>query len=200
MFSYPLVIGDSSSALSQPETVFISESMAKKYFGQEHPIGQILNVNGWIEGSYQVTGIFKDVPPNSHLQFDMLLPMMDLLRKSRFSKPSTGWDWTNFITYVQLHEKTDLDIVNQKFTEILARNKEEGWKRSNLTGKAHVQPLEDIYLNEDISIDKTMTGSYRTVYFFTIIGFIILLIAVVNYVNISTAQAFERAREVGVRK
>ena len=200
VFSYPLVSGDSTRALAEPGTVMLSESAARKYFGEEDPMGQTLDVRGWISGSYRVDGIFKDVPANSHLQFDILIPMVDLLRKSRFSDPSTGWNWRNFITYVQLHEEANLATVDQKFTEILKRNQEEEWQQSNTTGYVYTQPLRDIHLNEDIPAPKAVMGSYRAVYFFTIIGLITLLIALVNYINLTTARAFDRAREVGVRK
>jgi putative ABC transport system permease protein len=123
MFSYPLVSGDASRALAEGGTVMLSESAARKYFEEEDPIGYALDVSGWISGSYRVDGIFRDVPANSHLQFDILLPMVDLLRKSRFSDPSTGWVWKNSITYVQLHEDADPAAVDQKFTGILKKTR-----------------------------------------------------------------------------
>ncbi len=126
--------------------------------------------------------------------------MVDLLRKSRFSEPSTGWDWKNFITYVQLHEGANLAAVDQKFTEIVKRHKEEGWRQSNITGHVYAQPLRDIRLNEDIPAPSGVIGSYRAVYFFSLVGLMTLLIALVNYINLTTARAFDRAREVGVRK
>jgi putative ABC transport system permease protein len=200
MFSYPLVQGEPGQALSEPGTVLLSRSAARKYFGPEDPMGQVLDVRGWISGSFRVGGIFEDIPANSHLQFSMLLPMVDLLQRSRFSDPSTGWGWNNFITYVQLGADVDLAEAGQNFTDIYLRHRQEEFRQSNTTARVSVQPLLDIHLNDDISAPKAVMGSYRAVYFFTIIGFVTLLIAIVNYVNLATARAINRAREVGVRK
>jgi putative ABC transport system permease protein len=200
MFSYRIRRGDPGQALSEPGTVLLSESAANKYFGSEDPMGQVLEVAGWISGTFRVSGIFADVPANSHLQFDILLPMVDLLERSQFSDPGTGWRWTNFITYVQLRGDADLAEVERKFTDVLVRNREESFRQSNTTAYVHVQPLRDVHLNAEISAPKAVAGSYRTVSFFILIGVITLLVALVNYVNLATARALERAREVGVRK
>ena len=199
MFTYPLVAGNPARALASG-TVILSEATARKYFGDEDPLGQSLDVKGWINETFRVDGIFEDVPANSHLRFDMLLPMADLLEKSDFSDADTGWGWTNFITYVQLHQDANLPAVEQKFTDVLMSNRQEDWQPTNTTGQLSAQPLLDVHLNEDIRAFQTVTGSYQAVYFFTIIGLVILLIALVNYVNLTTARALDRAREVGVRK
>lgn len=200
VFSYPFILGDSTRPLSEPETVVISESLAKKYFGEENPIGKTLSVRGWIVGTYRIEGVVEDPPKHSHLQFDILLPMSDLLKKSRFNNPSTAWGWTNFLTYVQLQKGSDLNKVNQKFSEILERNQKDKWEQSNITKKVHAQALNDIHLNEEIESPRSLISSYRSVYFLSIIGIITLFIALINYVNITTASAFDRAREVGIRK
>ena len=199
MFTYPLVVGNPARALASG-TVILSEATARKYFGDEDPLGQSLDVKGWINETFRVDGIFENVPANSHLRFDMLLPMADLLEKSDFSDADTGWGWTNFITYVQLHQDANLPAVEQKFTDVLMSNRQEDWQPTNTTGQLSAQPLLDVHLNEDIRAFQTVTGSYQAVYFFTIIGLVILLIALVNYVNLTTARALDRAREVGVRK
>ena len=200
MFSFPLIAGDPAHALSKPGTVVLSQSIARKYFGHEDPIGKTLNAKGWISGTYRVDGIFEDIPTNSHLKFDILLPMVDLLSKSAFSEPKTGWTWHNFITYVQLHEGADLAVVEQKFTDIFMNKMEEDFKPTNTTGYLSLQPLLDIHLNPSISALKAIMGSSQAVYFSAIIGIITLLIAFVNYINLTTARAFDRASEVGVRK
>ena len=199
MFSYPLVEGEPGQALSEPGTVLLSYSAARRYFGAENPIGQTLDVAGWISGPFRVSGVFQDVPSRSHLQFDLLLPVADLLQSSQYSDPSNDWGLWNFITYVQLRDDADLAEVERKFTDVLTSHQEEIWQ-SNTTAYVDVQPLRDIHLNEDISAPKDVMGSYRAVYFFTLIGLVTLLIALVNYVNLATARALDRAREVGVRK
>lgn len=201
MFSYPLVKGTPGQVLTEPGTILLSASAARKYFSNEDPMGQMLDVaGGWIEGSFRVAGVFEDVPPNSHLRFDVLLPMTDLLQRSQFSDPGTGWRWTNFITYVQLQHHADLEETERKFTEVLRQHREAYYQPRNIVAHVDAQPLRDIHLNERISAPLAIMGSYRAVYFFTVIGLITLLIALVNYVNLATARSMSRAREVGVRK
>ena len=200
MFSFPLVEGEPGEVLSEPGTMVLSETAAHKYFGSANPIGQVLDVSGWINGAYRIVGVFEDVPIHSHLQFEFLLPMVDLLQRSQFSDPETGWNWINFITYVQLRGDSKPFVVEQKFTDILLRNRGENFRASNIEASVVVQPLKDIHLNEELAAPKAVMGSYRAVYFFTLIGIITLLIALVNYVNLTTARAMGRAREVGIRK
>ena len=199
MFSYPLVQGEPGQALSEPGTVLLSEQTARKYFGSENPVGQVLDVEGWISGTFRVIGVFEEVPANSHLQFDLLLPMADLLQKS-YSDPRDAWNWENFITYVQLRENEGRAAVDQKITSVLRDHWEEAFGLTSTTMYARLQPLRDVHLNDNIFTPKTVVGSYRAVYFFTLIGLVTLLIALVNYVNLATARALNRAREVGVRK
>ena len=200
MFTYPLIEGEPGQVLSEPETVVLSETAARRYFGNENPMGQLLEVRGWISGSFRVVGVFEEAPIQSHLQFDILLPIADLLNRSQFSDPSTGWGWTNFITYFQLREDAILSEVEQTFTDVLMRHQEEDYRSTNTTAFVELQPLSDIHLNDNLMAPRTVMGSYRAVYFFTLIGLVTLLIALVNYVNLATARAMSRAREVGVRK
>ena len=200
MFSYPLVLGDQAQALAAPNTIIISETMARKYFGDENPLGKALNVNGWIDGTFSVNGVFRDAPANSHLQFDFLLSIPDLLEKSDYKDPKHGWTWSNFINYVQLRGDAKVAAVEQKFTDVLLRNRGEDFKRTNTKASLGVQPLRDIHLNDAVFAPKAVQGSQRTVYFFVIIAFITLVIALVNYVNLATARSLDRSREVGVRK
>ncbi|MGH7599204.1 MAG: ABC transporter permease [bacterium] len=200
MFSYPLVLGDQAKALAEPNTILISETMARKYFGDENPIGKVLNVNGWIDGAFSVNGVLRDAPANSHLQFDFLLSFPDLLEKSSYKDPKHGWTWNNFVTYVQLREEASLTAVAQKFTEVLLSNRGEHFTRTNTKANLSVQPLRDIHLNDAVFAPKAVQGSHRTVYFFVIIALMTLVIALVNYVNLATARSLDRSREVGVRK
>lgn len=202
MFSFPLVAG-SSNRSPEPGTLLISESTARKYFGSENPIGHTLDWAGMTETSYRVSGVFKDVPAQSHLQFDFLLPIHDLLLTENYStEPEGGWSWNNFSTYIQLQPSADPNIVDQKMTEVFAAHRGAGMRESGFVQfGVHAQPLRDIHLNADVLEPlNAVMGSYRTVYFFTVIGLVTLLIALVNYVNLATARALDRAREVGVRK
>ncbi len=204
IFTYPLLSGDPARALAEPGTVLLSESAARKYFAAANPVGQALNVTGRFSGEttsgeFRVSGVFQDVPANSHLQYDFLLPMADLLRKS-YSEPEQGWNYSDFATYVQLRQDAEPADVERTFTDVLMSNKGESYQQRNITARLSAQPLHDIHLNGDITSPGIVSGSYRSVYFFSLIGIVTLLIALINYVNLATARALDRAREVGVRK
>lgn len=199
MFTFPMVSG--AKQLS-PGTVLISEATAKKYFGNAPAEGQALDVTGNIDKTYTVTGVFKDVPANSHLQFTMLLPVEDLVKGPDYSsEPERGWSWNNFTTYVELHAQADREAVRQKMTDVMLKYRAEALKQRGGRSVLNLQPLYDIHLNSEIEAAGTIvSGSYKTLYFFLIIGLITLVIALVNYINLATARALNRSREVGVRK
>ncbi len=199
MFSFGLAAGDPGESL-QPWTVLITRQTASKYFGDRNPIGEVLDIHGQVEGTYTVSGILEDIPANSHLQFEMLLPIEDLLREGQYASEADGWGSNNFITYVMLHRAADLGAVNGKMTSVLEERRGEELREGGFNGYLRAQPLGDVYLNSDVMAFATKAGSYRTVRFFSIIGLLTLLIALINYVNLASARALDRAREVGVRK
>jgi len=199
MFSFSIVSGNKKAALNTG-TMLLSESAVKKYFGNENPIGKMINVTGHIDKSLMVNGVFQDVPNNSHLKFDFLLPMDDLVREGYADEPEDGWSWNNFVTYVQLYENADAVKVVQKMEKAYKVRRSDMLRQQGRTVVLFAQPLSDIHLNADIDSPVAEMGSYRSVYFFTIIGLITLLIALVNYINLETARAIDRAREIGVRK
>ena len=198
MFDFPLTAGDPATALTKPHTLLLSESLAEKFFGAENPVGKPLRFTGWVDEAYTVAGVFEDVPPTSHLQFEMLLPMQDLLADGRFER--SPWGWQNFVTYVELPADVNVAAVEDKITALYMRYRDEDFSASNIEARSYMQPLADVHLNEDVGGIATQTGSRKTVYFFTIIGLITLAIALVNYINLATARAMDRAKEVGVRK
>ena len=197
LFDYPLVHGDRSQALRRPQTLLMSETTARKYFGEEEAVGKVITFTGWVQGTYTVAGVFEDLPSNSHLQFDVLLPIEDLLADERFG--DAPWGWTNFITYFELEPNADPVVIEAQITETYARYGAEHFARNQIQATASLTPLTDIHLSGKW-VQATVTGNRRTVYFFTLIGLITLVIALVNYVNLATARAMDRAREVGVRK
>jgi putative ABC transport system permease protein len=201
MFSFSLLKGDAAKTL-EPGTVLLSQSMAEKYFGAEDPIGQVLEVTGRVEKSYRITGVLSDVPHNSHLRFGVLLPIDDLLPGEDYSsEPEGGWSWNNFSTYIQLHAGANPEVAERKMTEVYLRHRGEVLQQQGWKSALHVQPLRDIHLNDKIlGAGNIVNGSYETVYFFFVVGLITLIIALVNYVNLATARAVSRGREVGVRK
>ena len=198
VFTFEVVRGNLSTALDKPLSVVITQSMAYKYFGKDvDPISKILHFT--LEDDFEVTAVVKDIPPNSHLAFDFLVPIHSMIA-APFYKNNPRWN--NFITYVQLNPKASLHAVQEKmpaFTKRYAR----GEVLSNPSPAIALQPVRKIHLSGGgIGLDDgdDETGRIDTLYFFILISFFILAIAWVNYINLSTARAMERSREVGVRK
>lgn len=201
MFSFPLIAG---SAEMRPGTVLLTESAARRYFDAENPIGELLSWSGATERTYLIAGVLKDVPAASHLQFQFILPIEDLLTGSEqyVNEPENGWSYNNFATYLQLRPGTDVEAAEHKMTGIYLAHRADELREWGFRGALRAQPLRDVHLNADTEGEplNAVLGSYRTVYFFMVIGIITLLIALFNYVNLATARALDRAREVGVRK
>ena len=201
LFSFPVISGDLNEALA-PGTALLSEEAARLYFGGQNPVGRILSVTGRVTQDYRVVGVFSDVPANSHLQFEVLLSIADLLKTGDYAtEPEGGWSWNNFSTYIQLHPQADPVSTEKKLTASYLAHRGEILKHQGFKSGTKIQPLRDIHLNASIpgSLNEVM-GSSRTVYFFTIIGLVTFLIAITNYINLTTARALSRAREVGIRK
>lgn len=199
VFSFPLITGDRRQLLRNPSSVIISESAARKYFGNDDPIGKTLELtSAWKGGNYTVEGIFKDVPQNSHLQFDFLFAIENLLTNPQFK--DGAWFWANFYTYLRLKPGTDPAALEQKLPMIVDKHLGTELKRTNTQEKLLLQPMTDIHLRSELPTDNATSGDYKTVSFLLIISFLIIGIAWINYVNLSTARASDRAREVGMRK
>lgn len=191
MFSFPLVKGDKATALTQPNTVLLSETAAKKYFGTEDPIGKTLGVD---EGPpCQVVGVFQEVPKNSTLRFDFLMPVADYIKQTMNGEEN--WDNHNIRTFIQLRPGADEAAVAAKIERVAAQNgKESGGIRLSL------HPARDWYLRNNFKEGKNAGGKITYVNIFSLVAVFVLLIACINFMNLSTAQATQRAKEVGVRK
>ena len=203
MFNYPLKYGDPASALSDQHGIVITEPMAIKYFDDSYPVGKSLRVSGGVlSGDFLVTGVLEPLPANGHLQFDFLLPIEFLLINwGPYKNHDDGWSWEYFATYVKLHESTDSNEVSEKYDRLVVEHTGEELAKSNTRWEIGLQPLTDIHLQSDFPKDLANNpGSVQNVRFFTLIAVFILLVAWVNYINLSTARAMHRAKEVGVRK
>lgn len=201
IFSFPVVAGDSRQML-KPGTALLSLEAAQKYFGEDSPLGKTLSVLGRVEQDYRVVGVFSDVPANSHLQFEVLLSIDGLLINGDYAtEPEGGWSWNNFGTYVELHPDSDPVLTEKKLTEAYLSHRGEALEHQGFKSAIKLQPLKDIHLNATVAgpLNEVM-GSSRTVYFFTVIGLVTFFIALINYINLTTARALNRAREVGIRK
>ena len=201
VFTYQAVEGNLSTALDNPNSVVITKKTALKYFGKdEDPMGKILKVSGgWADGDYEVTAVLADVPQNSHFTFDFLFPIHNLLRNDQYTHDD-GWGWNNFVTYIQLNPHADKKAVEAKLPAFVEKYRGKDLAERNQKLVMTLQPLLDIHLHPGLGYDSSPTISVNTIYFFILISIFILSIAWVNYINLSTARAMERAREVGIKK
>ncbi len=192
MFTFPFISGSLDDAFIDKRSVVISERLAKKYFVDEDPIGKLLNWNNW--QMYTIRGVFKDVPRNSHIDFD-------LLRTFQIEKESwpAGFTWGNFNrnTYVQLADNSDLRAVEAKLTKIL-HNNNYYTKRKNFRLK--LQPLTEIHITTGIHNEIAEVIDMLYIRIFMSIAAVILLLACINYINLSTARSISRSKEIGIRK
>nr|WP_299071679.1 ABC transporter permease [uncultured Allomuricauda sp.] len=198
VFSWPLISGDPATALEAPYSIVITETTAKKYFGNQDPLGKsIEGVGGRAnDGNYTVTGVMKDIPENSHFSFDVLMSMGSFYQ----SNPNIfdWWGYVDFYTYLLVSKNFDEKVFNSKIPSFLEKHIEETSDENfyNIS----LESLGNIYLHSKADRQPGIIGSLSNIYIFAIIGLFILIIACINFMNLSTARSLERAKEVGVRK
>ena len=208
MLGVQLLSGDPDKALNDPNNIIISETMAKKYFGISEAVGKQLQIPGSSrDRSYQVTGVFKDHPHNSHLRINYLTSYATLVSQLKANGDTsntaqTSFGWYDFYTYLQLKPGMELNEFGSKLPAFCDRyiNSIERNKVNNLKYTLSIIPLSDIHLYSNYKYEAAVNGNGRAVSFIFLIGFIIMAIAWINYINLSTARSVERGREVGVRK
>lgn len=193
VFSWKLLAGNPDKALVDPNSIVLTESIAKKYFGDTNPIGQTILIEN--KRPYTVTGIMEDVPANSHFTFDVLLPMSRLrqLRPNMFDQ----WGNVDFYTYLLVGEQTVMASLQEKVISFLKQNV------TGMPDKGYTisfEPMLEAYLYSKASRQPGVTGNLSNIYIFSCIAIFILLLACINFMNLATARSMERAKEVGVRK
>lgn len=197
VFSVKLITGEGSSLLKDPFKIVLSQSLAKKYFGKEDPIGKILHSSD--HGvDYQVTGVFEDLPDNTHMKIDALMSLVTL--QKLLDDPLTSWEWDGFLTYILLNEKNDANALEAKLPAFVEKQAGEQLKKTGDGMEFHLQPLTGIHLDSNFIGEFKPNGNRQSTYFLSVVAILILVIAWINYINLSTAKSIERAREVGVRK
>ena len=188
MFSFPLISGDRSSLLKDPYSLVVSQTTAKKYFGEGDPVGRIITVNNKEE--FTVTGVFKDIPHNSSLQCEVIIPY-EYLKK--IGRTNDGFGSNSIQTFVQLEKSATKAAVDQKI---------KGFIKSKIPQSVtdlSLMPYPNMHLRAYWGYEKN-AGAIQYVYIFSVIAFFVLLIACINFMNLSTARSASRAKEVGLRK
>lgn len=198
VFSHTFIEGNPKTALSDPNTMVITESFAKRVFGNEMPIGKSILHE---DRNVTVTGVIKDVPKNSHLQFDFIFSVITFTDYIE----NNNWYNNNFRTYIRLKDGFDYKTTEAKFPEILKKytgntSTYESFTTNGNYWHFYLQPLTSIHLNSDISGEFEANGDKKYVQIFILIGIFILLIACVNYMNLTTARSSNRANEIGIKK
>lgn len=196
VFSIRLIEGVDSLVLKEPFKIVLSESMAKKYFGQENPIGKTLKANGQTE--YEVSGVFEDLPVNTHMKIDAMGSFVTL--EKLWNDPIMSWNWDGFMTYILLEDGVDAQAFEAKLPDFVEKKMGEEMRKFNAGMVFHLQPVQDIHLDSDYIMEFKANGNRQSVYFLSVVAILILVIAWINYINLSTAKSVERAREVGIRK
>ncbi len=203
MFSVKMLEGDAATALEDPYTMVISESTAKKYFGNESAIGKRLRLrdDDYNNENCLVTGVFKDLPANTHLKFDVLISTATIYGRwdGALTRYKTGWVRKDFYSYIKLLPGTDIDALEAKMPEMISQYMPELVDR-NLEHRMHLQPLTRIHLDSHLADEAELNGDGEPLTFLSIIAIFIVVIAWVNYVNLATSRSLDRAREVGIRK
>jgi putative ABC transport system permease protein len=190
MFTLPFVKGDPDTALADPRSVVLTERLAQKIFGDQDPLGKTIQVADQYD--FKVSGVLKNLPDNSHFRFEFLANM-DFAKE--VGRTVDYWKNSHFTTYVQLPENVTLEEVNKKIYNFLDEKPTlEDWEKLSL------QPLFKIHLASGIGYDAFGTGNAKYVVIFSVAALFILLIACINFMNLSTARSLLRSKEVGLRK
>jgi putative ABC transport system permease protein len=196
VFDFKLLKGNPRSALREPMSIVFSETAAKKYFGKTDPVGQTLLITGEALPA-KVTGVMKDIPENSQIKADVILSMTTITQKFAQGIDS---QWGNYgaSAYLLLKAGVNPKKLEAKFPGFLERRNGSEMKKSQMYATLFLEPLKDVYLRSTRNGSKT--GNITNVYVFSIVAIFILLIACINFINLTTARATERAKEVGIRK
>ncbi|UCE18536.1 MAG: ABC transporter permease [Gemmatimonadota bacterium] len=196
VFTLPLIIGDPATALTTRYSIVLTEKIAHKYFGEEDPLGKSLRFS---DGRvYTVTGVMKDIPPNSHFTFDILCSYETWIIWNE--QEASSWGWMEQTTYILTAPGVDFKTLEKKFEPVVYENLGSRIEKVGATFRIGLQPLSKIHLYSNFEDDPAKIGNIMYVYIFSGVALFMLLIGCINFVNLSTARYSSRALEVGLRK
>jgi putative ABC transport system permease protein len=188
MFDFALLRGDPATALNSPHSIILTEELARKYYGSENPIGKTITLENKL--TFTVTGIMRELPRNTMFRFKAVIPFSFLKEAGAYYD---GWDSNSIFTFVRLEEEADPKPVNKKLTDVVIEHVPQ------ITTKYLLFPLLDIHLHQQFGFKET-NGPVTAVYIFTLIAVFVLAIACINFINLSTAKASARGKEIGIKK
>ena len=197
IFSYKFLEGNAAHALDEPNSIVISKTLAEKYFGRNTPaLGKTLKT---VYDLYKITGVIEDVPNNSHLRFDMLISGATILKGNQNGGFNNWGNFNNF-TYVLLKPGANVTAFNKKLESMYKKYVEPIFAQFNVTMKYDVQPITSIHLHSKLEHEPEELGNMSYIWIFSAVAFFMLLIACINYMNLTTARSARRAKEIGIRK
>lgn len=197
MYGFKLIKGDPRTLLHGPNELLLTQSAAKKYFGDEDPVGKTLNLNNFRD--LQVVGVMEDLPGNTHLNFDMIASFETF--KTFFNNPQffdTQWVWVAGWTYFTVENEQEAQKISDALPAFVKAHFPEALSDAGVV--LRMQKANDIHLNSQLELEFEQNGNIQHVYLFSFIAILILLIAIINFMNLSTARAAKRGKEVGLRK
>ena len=193
MFSFSFISGDPRTVFTDKFSIVLTESLARKFFGDENPMGKIVNVQ-ISRTPFKVTGVIKDVPETSHMHFECVMPFS--VCEDWFHADPESWKITMYYTYIQLRKGSSPEEVSNKISGIIKEHDK------TATVEIYLQSIKDIHLRSDFTgdLDNYKKGDIKYIYIYSITALSILMIACINFMNLSTARSTRRAKEVGLRK
>lgn len=198
VFTTKFVEGSAATALNAPFDIVLTKSLAQKYFGKNtSAVGKTLKT---VYDTYKVTGVIEDVPMNSHIRYDMLISFSTFLRSNPNSDGPQAWGNFFVFTYVLLKPGTNTNAFNKKLDDVYKKFSEPIFKQFNVSMRYDIQNITSIHLHSKLEYEPEELGSMSYIWIFSAVAFFMLLIACINYMNLTTARSARRAKEIGMRK